>query len=772
MFSIQTLNHKSISIFLLIGLVTILHIQACTCRNSKAPTHKHPKIKATFSNLTDQQVFHDQISFSVKNLADELNTDDLEIELICIDQLICKLGKLEAEKIQANLTSLLGKQSSIAKEGLSAPITLTVINPKGKNTSKITLKLTNKQGNQLDTKVLIWKANAPLSLTNVSSNLVGSSQPNRTITFKITKTNSTEPENGKLSLRLVREPASSDVRITSLSGRNIQIKEIDGKQTYEITLNNHELEKDIKDLVIDHQGNLNNRYANFTVQLVYDGEVIGVPEAIEWNLTNIYLQYMTKDEATFEEKVEIRLSNAGETINTRDIIVKLVSTDGVVFKLGNKQGDQLTTSLQDILGISQLSKDQKVNLPIELAHANNKITANITLTIHDATGTVIQDQLFTWKITNDIGETPLHQAVEQGDLNQVQELIKKFKEKDISLDIEGDGWGSPLHIAALKGYTGIAKLLIDNNADINIHNKHYTPLHLAINSLHTETAKLLINNHASLDIPESHYGFTPLHAASRKNLPEIVQLLIDKQATLNAQDENGRTSLYLASMFAAIESASLLISNHADFNIQDNKGRTPLHVIAQGGMPGLLRNNKLEILKQIAETLADAGADLNLQDEDGNTPLHLAVINNQIDIVKTLLAHHANMNIQDKQHRTPLHMAIISGFPEIAKMLIDSHANLDTPDKMLRTPLHWAARMGAMNQVQSLEIVKALINAGAALNLQDEAGDTPLHLAVMAYYIEIAKLLKEEEAQLDIKNKNGKSPIELAGTADMQAIFN
>ena len=72
-------------------------------------------------------------------------------------------------------------------------------------------------------------------------------------------------------------------------------------------------------------------------------------------------------------------------------------------------------------------------------------------------------------------------------------------------------------------------------------------------------------------------GRTPLHEAAFNRHKEVVELLIDKDADVNAMDElEGLTPLHFAAVFGQKEIAELLIAKGADVNAMDDTGRTPL----------------------------------------------------------------------------------------------------------------------------------------------------------------------------------------------------
>ena len=59
----------------------------------------------------------------------------------------------------------------------------------------------------------------------------------------------------------------------------------------------------------------------------------------------------------------------------------------------------------------------------------------------------------------------------------------------------GEDGNTPLHLAAMKGFTNVARKLIDNRAYVAAENKAgHNPLYLAIQNDHCDFAVLMVNN--------------------------------------------------------------------------------------------------------------------------------------------------------------------------------------------------------------------------------------------------------------------------------------
>ena len=103
-----------------------------------------------------------------------------------------------------------------------------------------------------------------------------------------------------------------------------------------------------------------------------------------------------------------------------------------------------------------------------------------------------------------------------------------------------------LHMAAKKGYAKAVKMLLDNQADINVRDvMDATPLHDAVLEDKVEIVRILIAYGADLDV-KSSYLSTPLHNAALFGKVEIAKLLLENGADVNAKNNYDITPLKAA----------------------------------------------------------------------------------------------------------------------------------------------------------------------------------------------------------------------------------
>jgi ankyrin repeat protein len=175
--------------------------------------------------------------------------------------------------------------------------------------------------------------------------------------------------------------------------------------------------------------------------------------------------------------------------------------------------------------------------------------------------------------------TPLHWAVQRGNLVMVQLLV----EQGARINIKEKNGLIPLHIAALNGYNEIIEYLIEKKAKINVFSEHYklSPLQLAVYNGHTHCVRQLMNHKADAQRTDN-YKRTLLHWAAANGKGEMAELLL-KETSVNSIDDMGRTPLHWAAQGGHLDIIKMLLSSKATLSGKDKFEDTPLKIAAFSG---------------------------------------------------------------------------------------------------------------------------------------------------------------------------------------------
>lgn len=347
----------------------------------------------------------------------------------------------------------------------------------------------------------------------------------------------------------------------------------------------------------------------------------------------------------------------------------------------------------------------------------------------------------------------------------LREFLDKLKSEGKFQQADCD---AALHVAARHGLVDEARELIDAGANVSAPDKKQRqPLHKAFSKGYTELAELLLNSDADIEgeqtksvLNENHKiqatdenGWSALHWASRNGHDEVVQrLLAADMSNIDAPEENESwTALHIATYYGHIGVVTTLLKSRASLGSRDNDGWTPLMTATKkensDAMRQLLQfarskdSGHLETRDDLgwtpllaacksgfsdgARQLIAAGADRNAQSEDSkSTPLMVAGSWLYLEIVNDLLAAGASVNIQDVDGQTALHEASRENYTEIVQRLLEqSGINIEVVDKNGQTALHLASERG------NESVVKLLLENNAKVDATDKKSRTALHLA-------------------------------------------
>ncbi|KAJ6555637.1 hypothetical protein DFH09DRAFT_1318046 [Mycena vulgaris] len=301
-------------------------------------------------------------------------------------------------------------------------------------------------------------------------------------------------------------------------------------------------------------------------------------------------------------------------------------------------------------------------------------------------------------------------------------------------------YGSALQGASMQGEIEIARLLLENGADVNATDGKYgNALQSASINGHIGIVRLLVEKGADLNAPDGTFGNALQAASSRRGNRETVQFLLDNGADMNSVSRRYGSALQAASACGDTEIVGLLIEKGADVNIRNGKYGCALETA--------LKSLDTDIFR----LLLDKGADLNaIGGELVQSTLCLACERGHTEIVLLLLEKGADVNAVG-EHGTALRAACFNGAIELVQLLLENGADVNTAGEYYGygTALQAASARG------HTKIVLLLLEKGADINTTDERFGTALQAACSDGTIELVRLLIQKGADVDAAGERG-----------------
>ena len=399
-------------------------------------------------------------------------------------------------------------------------------------------------------------------------------------------------------------------------------------------------------------------------------------------------------------------------------------------------------------------------------------------------------------------------AAEDGDADAVCEYLRR------GANIEAQKTGNlrtALMIAALDGHADVAELLINNGADVNYRGgnggyggrpnpgrwRDYPDsnwpalLYAAGWNGNVAVARLLLDNSANIELGDDR-NRRPLWEAAFNGHLDMMELLLDRGADVNGADVWGITPLHAPGPHYgypgdpewpyAAEVAEYLISRGANVNALDTWGRSPLDlyagwnhpnaaaVVREAGGRCFVESGALCEVAVASDTVCTAGS----LSADGKTQAQLdaglisAVRADNLEDACEYLRRGANVGAREttvpstEHHRkTGLIIAAFHGQAEMAKLLLNNGADVNQviSDRSAQTGGYRGGIRALSYAFRDPEIVKLLLDRGADVNAQEENGRTALWEAAHWGFWKSVKLLLDRGANPNLLDYLGASAL-------------
>ena len=149
---------------------------------------------------------------------------------------------------------------------------------------------------------------------------------------------------------------------------------------------------------------------------------------------------------------------------------------------------------------------------------------------------------------------------------------------------------------------------------------------------------------------------TALHDTASGGYTDIIRLLLEYGADMDAQDNDRATPQHLAPCQGQLAATQLQLST-AQLPVRNSLGQTPLHLTSWNGYPDIIR------------LLLEHGEDVEAKDNNNMTPVHLAAYQGSLAAMQELLKHGANAHARDNMCQTPFKIASTRRIQEIIEPL-------------------------------------------------------------------------------------------------------
>ena len=295
-------------------------------------------------------------------------------------------------------------------------------------------------------------------------------------------------------------------------------------------------------------------------------------------------------------------------------------------------------------------------------------------------------------------------------------LVRYLLSKGASLEDTDNNGNGIFEYAAKGGNISFLKTLIDKGVTKGENTMIFASQGIRRKKNTLQTYKFLESVGVKTNCIDKD-GKNPLHAIAYNNKDlATYRYFISKGVNANLQDNKGRSPFMNAANNNTLEIVKFLSKEITNINSKDKKGRSALIMSVQ-------RNTK-----DVVKFLLEIGANINTEDADGNTLSYYL-----INIFKTTefedklsILEKNGLVISKLQHskNTLLHIALIKDDLELLKRLDSFNIDVNAKNSDDLSALQIAAM-----KTRSVEILKYLLTIGAHKNIKTAFNETIFDLA-------------------------------------------
>ncbi|KAG2186273.1 hypothetical protein INT43_002711 [Umbelopsis isabellina] len=457
----------------------------------------------------------------------------------------------------------------------------------------------------------------------------------------------------------------------------------------------------------------------------------------------------------------------------------------------NKENESILTVALDAFGKELKTKHENsenynkalsslLQLGANVNQVDKKSSSVLMRAVHYGIKSVVETLLLCaiqsvdFSICNDESENALIFACRQPD-PQLALLLLSYMPNNSSRKIivsQMDNSGNtPLSLSSKMGCPALVEMLLSYGADPNNHSSCEMPLINAVKALCTTSIRHLISCNANIDVKDEN-GDAALHHAVRTEKVDIVKLLLEAGADVNAVNTFQQSPLHLAihhskkQINTSLRIEKALLEHGAHINAVDILGRTALHTVfvdlsfvpdmhyTRPIKERVISSQEIEAKKRKVDSIIaefaskygtkstalwlSEGRELKVNNkiklkklDSGESTLTLASIEELRQYGK------ATWEDQESQSMGKSDRIDIFGF-----LLQQPALELNIRDSLGRTAMHYAASVGAFT------CTSQLLDKGAEVNMQDNDQNIPVNVALKYNHVDYAVMISQRGANL------------------------
>lgn len=236
-------------------------------------------------------------------------------------------------------------------------------------------------------------------------------------------------------------------------------------------------------------------------------------------------------------------------------------------------------------------------------------------------------KIFDWfsvesieQLNND-GKAAVHYVAENNSYFVINKMVQRGVNLNLTTDAPSNTCDTPLHLACKRQCVETVEALIEAGVDDSIKNiNEETPAYSVFTDydrFEAEKSYKIIELLNCIDTPLGDDGVTPFMKMLEKdpyNVKEFTELFMEKGVDINSADGRGNTPLLIhARRRCDRDVMKMLINAGADINARNDDGNTVLHYVLDKGNC------------ELARLLIKKGADYKVYNKKGVTPVSIAV---------------------------------------------------------------------------------------------------------------------------------------------------